>query len=123
MTMKIKFNNPALDRQLKNARGPGLDAAADFLSTELQKVVSVPNLLRTPRGGYQNMHNAMAGIPPFTRTTEGMKSIRRTSRGRVSMLAYMAYLEKGTRTIRPRLWFYVTIRRLTNQLMKLVFGP
>lgn len=122
LTMKIEFNNPVLDRQLANARGPGLNAAADFLSTELQKVVSVPNRLRTIGGGYRNMHNAMAGIPPFTRSRAGMQSIRRTATGGISMRAYMAYLERGTPTIRPRLWFYITIRRLKTQIMKRVFG-
>jgi hypothetical protein len=112
ITLKITHNNAALRQRLAAVKTTGLNRAADFLVGELQKVVSVPN---THRG---NMHNRFAGSPPFQRTGAGMHSIRRTATGRISMLAYMAYLDLGTARIRPRPWYHTTIERLKTEITR-----
>lgn len=116
ITMKITRRNPQLARRLAGAHAEGLNRAADFLVGELQKVVSTPNPFRG------NRHNLDAGKPPYLRTGAGMRSIRRTATGRISMLAYMALLDFGTQRIQPRPWYRVTIEKLKTQLTRWALG-
>jgi hypothetical protein len=116
ITMRITRDDADLKSRLAAATGPGLNRAADLLVQELRQVVSIQN----PTAG--NMHNRFAGRPPFARTGRGMRSIRRTATGRISMLAYMAMLEFGTSRIAPRPWYRVTIQRLKQQLAELALG-
>jgi hypothetical protein len=116
-TLKMTGNNTDLGRRLAAAGTAGRNRAADFLVVELRKAVSTPH----PRP-IRNRRNADAGRPPFLRTGEGMRSIRRTAAGRISMLAYMAYLEFGTRRIQARPWYRVTIERLKIKIAQLAAG-
>src|ERR1700691_4621213 len=109
IAMKITRKGGELAKRLANAKGSGLNRAADFLAEELRKVVSTPN----PFKG--NRHNLDAGKPPFKRSGEGMESIHRTGTGRISMLKRMAMLDRGTKRIEPRPWYHVTIERLRKR--------
>lgn len=114
--LTIDRRDADLKRRLAVASTAGVNRRADFLVAELKKVVSIPN----PHPG--NLHNRYAGQPPFARSGAGRDSIRRTGRGRISMLKYMAFLESGTARIKPRPWYAVTIQRLKQQLVKLALG-
>jgi hypothetical protein len=112
ITMKIARKREPLTK----APPAGLNRAADFLVGELRKAVSVQN----PYHG--NRHNKDAGKPPFKRIGAGMDSIHRTATGRISMLAYMALLDIGTKRIEPRPWYRVTIDRVKATLARLALG-
>ncbi len=112
ITMKIYRKK----RDQPSATPAGLNRAADFLVGELRKTVSVQNPY------HRNRHNKDAGKPPFQRTGEGMQSIHRTATGRISMLAYMALLDIGTKRIEPRPWYRVTIDRVKATLARLALG-
>jgi len=116
VTLTIARRDTDLKRRLAAAATAGVNRAADFLVAELKKAVSVPS----PHRG--NLHNRYAGLPPFRRTGAGRDSIRRSGRGRISMLHYMALLESGTTRIKPRPWYAVTIQRLKQQLLNLALG-
>ncbi len=118
ITFKITHNNAALQRRLAAVKTDGVNRAADFVVAELQKVVSTPNPYRTATGHYRNRHNLDAGKAPFRRDGTGMRSIRRTATGRISMAAAMAYLDAGTARIRPRPWYHVTIKRLAAEITR-----
>jgi hypothetical protein len=112
LTLTVTRRNKPLARQLAAASPAGLNRAADFLVAELRKVVSIPTPYHT------NRRNLDAGLPPFKRTGRGMESIHRTATGRISMLAYMVFLDFGTRRIKPRPWYHVTIERLRQEIIR-----
>ena len=122
ITLKITNKNPGLAHRLEAVNTRGRNRAADFLVGELQKVVSKRNPSRRETGTFVDRHNKDAGKPPFLRTGEGMRSIRRTATGRISMLAYMAFLDFGTKRIESRPWYHVTIQRLAKRLTELALG-
>lgn len=145
MSLTLKFRGREFNKKLSRATSSGLKRAAVFLHTKHRQEVSRPNQhrhraqftsrQRAARGGqktgvvYENMHNRYAGRPPFLRTGTGRGEIVWEHNGsdrrpavRIGVTKkglYMAFLDLGTRRIRPRPWLRATLDKYRSQVARL----
>lgn len=132
--IEVQFKDDAFKQQLMKATAEGLQRAMEFFFARCRQAVKKSNThrhksKRTRRVVYENMHNRYAGQPPFLRTGHGLSNIVREFNGnlrdprcRVGVTAnaiYMAFLELGTRSIRPRPWLVATLIKNRAMLARL----
>jgi HK97 gp10 family phage protein len=133
-----------LEMDLNVAGKRALLAAGAHLEEKLKKRLSRPGGGRTYRTGkkgarYRFRQSSAPGAPPAVDTGRLRNSITHNVTGRPgnrlpdpgggknfvrvyvgTNVAYGYYLERGTRYVLPRPWFYITVQSQTNKIRRLI---